>query len=368
MQYIKTNKPIRMKRIILISIMFSFLFAYTSNGKNDCTIKGKAIGCNFKTLLLFKSNQDYRYLSEKILIDENNSFEHTIVNPTGERYSLMFEEELNKGTGYRINFFIDSKNIEFKIHPIDQMPQNEINGSDLSSKFLQFEIAEKKWLDSDQQKNNSNQDSIFKVFIFNKLKHIKENQNLIGYSILIDLIHQVDYFPFLDKNELKQIGISLQVKFPDHPYSEIIKVFQSLKVGGYYVNFKAPDKECILIEISDVIKANKITLIDLWAPWCAPCVEKGRDLIPLYTKYKADKFEIVGVVGGIKDTESYIKAVDKEKYPWQNLSEISNKEKIWEKYNIMNAGGRMFLIDNKGTILAIDPSVVEVEKMLKEKL
>ena len=368
MQYIKINKPIRMKRTILILLIFSTLFVRTSKGTNVCTIKGKVIGLNCKTLLLFKSNQDFSYLSEKILIDENNSFEHSITNPTGERYSLMVEEELNKGTGYRINFFTDSKSIEFKIYPIDQMTKNEINGSNLSSKFLQFEIEEKKWLDLNQNKNALNQDSIFKVLIFNKLKYIKGNQNIIGYSILIDLIQAVDFIPILDKEELKKIGISFQEKFPDHPYSEIIKVFNSLKVGGYYANFKAPNTEGNLIEISDVIKANKITLIDLWAPWCGPCVEKGRDLIPLYHKYKAAKFEIIGVVGGIKDAQSYIKAVEKEKYPWQNLSEISNKEKIWEKYNIMNAGGRMFLIDNKGIILAIDPSVVEIEKLLKGKL
>jgi len=164
------------------------------------------------------------------------------------------------------------------------------------------------------------------------------------------------------------MGISLQKKFPDHPYSEIFKVFNSLKVGGYYTNFKSPDKEGHLVDISDVIKANKITLIDLWAPWCGPCIEKGNAMIPIYNKFKAAKFEIVGVVGGIKDTESYINAIDKVKYPWQNLSEISNKDKIWEKFNIMNAGGRMFLIDNMGIILAIDPSVVEIEKILKEKL
>lgn len=357
-----------MKGTIVFLMTLFLLLSCTLKDKKVCTIKGELINCNYKTLLLFKSNQDFRYLSEKIVINENHYFEHTIDNPSDERYSLIDEEAFNNGEGYPINFFADSKSIEFKIHSIDQMIRNEIKGSDLSSKLLKFEIEEKKWLDLKPYENQANPDSITKIFFTNKLQYIKDNQNIIGYSILIQLIQAVDFIPILDKNELKQIAISFQKKFPNHPYSEIIEVFKTLKIGSFCPNFKAPNKEGNLIEISDVIKINKITLIDLWAPWCGPCVEKGRDMIPIYNKYKAAKFEIVGVVGGIKDTESYLKAIDKEKYPWQNLSEISNKNKIWEKYNIMNAGGRMFLIDNKGIILAIDPTVEETEKIIKEKI
>lgn len=360
-----------MKEIILFFLItIPFLFSCTSKDMNDCTIKGEIIGCKYKTLLLFKSNQDIRYLSEKIFVDKNNTFKHTIVNPTGERYSLTSEEEFDKniGTAYRVNFFTDSKSIELKIHSIDRLNENEIYGSELSSKLLQFEKEEKKWIDSIQHKNHSNVDSINNVFFSNKLRYIKENQNIIGYSILIDLIQLVDYIKCLDKNELKQVAFSLQKKYPNHPYSEIIEFIKALHVGGHYSNFEAFDKEGKLIEIGDIIKANKVTLIDLWSPWCGPCINNGREMIPLYKKYKSAGFEIIGVVGGIKNIESYKNAIAKENSPWQNLSEINNQNKIWQKYNIMGAGGGMFLIDNKGSFLAINPSIDEIGKILKEKL
>jgi thiol-disulfide isomerase/thioredoxin len=359
-----------MKRTILVLFTLSFLFSCTTKNNNVCIIKGEIIGCNYKTLILFKSHQDPIYLSEKIIIDKNNSFKYTIVNPTEERYSLMSEEDFAKNnfTAYPIDFFADNKSIEFKIHPIDQMIKNEIIGSELSLKLLQFQRKEKMWLDSLQHKNLSNRDSISKVFFFNKLKYIKENQNVIGYSILVQLIPAVDYIPFLDKNDLLQIAASFQKKFPKHPYTEFIEASKLIKVGNHFTNFNAPDKSGRLIEISDIIKVNKLTLIDLWAPWCEPCISKGREIVSLYKKYKDVGFEVIGVVGGIKDIESYKNALDKENYPWQNLSEINNQNKIWEKYNIMNYGGRMFLIDNKGIILAIDPTVGEIEKFLKEKL
>ena len=91
-------------------------------------------------------------------------------------------------------------------------------------------------------------------------------------------------------------------------------------------------------------------------------------MIPVYLKYKDSGFGIIGVVGGIKNIESYQKAIDKENFPWRNLREINNENRIWEKFNIMNSGGATFLIDNEGIILAINPTIEETEKILKEKL
>ena len=60
--------------------------------------------------------------------------------------------------------------------------------------------------------------------------------------------------------------------------------------------------------------------------------------------------------------------MDKEQWPWLNLIELDRQNKIWEKYNVMNGGGGMFLIDGSGEILAVDPTAEEVEAILKDKL
>jgi peroxiredoxin len=209
-------------------------------------------------------------------------------------------------------------------------------------------------------------DSVSNVFFSNKQRFVNENPDIAGYSMLIQLIRVSEIVPNLNKKQLLQIAESFQKVFPDHPYSEYIEADEKIKIGNTCPDFIAPDRDGRNIRLSDMIASKKVILIDLWAPWCGPCIQKGRDIIPTYLKYKDSGFEILGVVGGIKDVESYNKAIDKEKYPWLNLYDIKNDRKIWEKFNIMNSGGATFLIDKDRVILAINPTNEDVEKIIKE--
>ncbi len=50
------------------------------------------------------------------------------------------------------------------------------------------------------------------------------------------------------------------------------------------------------------------------------------------------------------------------------MFEINNQNKIWEKYNLSNSGGGVFVVNNQGIILAIDPSIEEIENILVDNL
>lgn len=118
--------------------------------------------------------------------------------------------------------------------------------------------------------------------------------------------------------------------------------------------------------VSSYINKNKLTLIDLWAPWCGPCIKKSRDVQEIYDEIKPKGFGVIAVIGGIEDEEQYYKAIQKYDYPWGMFMELQNKNQIWEKYNISKSGGSQFLIDRKGEIRAINPSTEEIKKILEE--
>ena len=61
-------------------------------------------------------------------------------------------------------------------------------------------------------------------------------------------------------------------------------------------------------------------------------------------------------------------AIEKDGYPWLNLLELKDENKIWEKYGVDNSGGRTILVNSDVTILAVSPTAAEVEQILQKLL
>lgn len=157
--------------------------------------------------------------------------------------------------------------------------------------------------------------------------------------------------------------------FSAHPYvTDMERAIASLdvKVGGFYVDFSAPDLDGNMVRLSEQIK-GKVALIDLWASWCGPCRRLSVSMIPVYEAFKDKGFTVVGVARE-SNTDAMKKAIGQDKYPWLNLVELNDKGKIWEMYGAGNSGGCTYLVDKDGKILAVRPSAEEVTKILTELL
>lgn len=133
--------------------------------------------------------------------------------------------------------------------------------------------------------------------------------------------------------------------------------------GRKYTDFTAPDLDGNEVRISDVI-GGKVAVIDLWASWCGPCRRHSKELIPLYEKYRDRGFTVVGVAREQNSAEAMIAAIARDGYPWLNLIELNDVNRIWRKYHAGNGGGKIVLVDRDGTILAVDPSAEETAATL----
>tara|TARA_R110002033_G_scaffold129800_1_gene170450 strand:- start:496 stop:1101 length:606 start_codon:yes stop_codon:yes gene_type:complete len=196
------------------------------------------------------------------------------------------------------------------------------------------------------------------------------------YFLLNDLISYIPNKRIFNKEIIdielaKSTSEKLAKEYLNHPYnvlaSNLLRAIDNIKIGNDYVDFTSPDLDGNQFTLSEEIN-GKVSLLNLWATWCAPCIKKSRTMVPLYNEFKDKGFTIVGVAGEFKNTDRLVKFRKKEKWPWLNLVELERKNSIWLKYGVDNSGGAIFLIDEKGKILAMDPTAEEVKKELEKRL
>jgi thiol-disulfide isomerase/thioredoxin len=208
-------------------------------------------------------------------------------------------------------------------------------------------------------------DSIGAVLLNRRLKFVKEDSSIAGYSILVELI-QTEISEQKEDDLHRALEVYNDVyktKYPDHPYVTVVESYvnaSSVKVGNHYTDVAAIDSDGKEVKLSELIN-GKTALIHLWASWCGPCRQHGKEMIPIYEEYKDKGFIVVGIARE-KGRNTMLNAVNQDKYPWVNLLEINDVHGIWAKFGVGNAGGADFLVDKNGNFLAVktSPAVVKI--------
>jgi len=392
-----------------------------------CIIKGEVIDRpQSSRLILIKAGGDQR-ISAKYISIKNGKFEYELNCQDLEAYQLIFFDENQNGQWRPITFFAESGIVSFKLFPMDRFFDNEIEGGKLNGEYAKhlanrdslFQFSARRNQENSLKSNNKyysevamnlrkqsqatkDQHTLDSLHILvNKLydsgeiytpeaqnlekqslemslkckdwqlKYIQENNSLVGYYLLIYRMEVALGHFKEDIPECIELYHSIYAKkYPKHPFTEQMKnkveSFSSIKVGGSYIDFVAPDFTGEPVRLSEQIK-GKVALIDLWASWCGPCRRSAKSMISVYEAYKDKGFTIVGVARESELTYG-INAAQKDKYPWLNLIELKDKGKIWEKYGVGNGGGGTFLVDKNGIILAMSPTDEEVKTILDKLL
>lgn len=135
------------------------------------------------------------------------------------------------------------------------------------------------------------------------------------------------------------------------------------QLGDTAADFVQKDVQGNDIRLSN-FKGNYI-LIDFWASWCAPCRSEMPSFIAVYNKYHGKGFEILAVSLD-KKKEMWTQAIEKEKIPWVNVSDL----KGWtgsaaRTYKIIALPSNL-LIDPTGKIIAKNLHADMLAQKLKE--
>ncbi|XOV93952.1 MAG: TlpA family protein disulfide reductase [Bacteroidota bacterium] len=374
---------------LLVAVFFNCCSG-TSDEKTYVILEGKVIDRESKALILKKTTEDTRYQGIEIPISDSGNFKFEMEKPEFiEEYELVFMDEYEDGAWRPISFFPESDTVRFELYPRERFDENQISGSELSKREEQLRIdysstfgfifddfyAQRDSLrkfDTDSEQIEilrSKIDSLYREVIHWRLAKCASNADLFSYIRFIELIKQSTEYK-IPVEQLSKTQEIFRIKYPDHPYStlseNLIEGVKSIHVGGNYIDFIASDSSGNEVILSTLIINNNVTLIDLWAPWCGPCIKKSKEVQKVYSEINPMGFDVVAVVGGIKSEDQYFNALRKYNYPWPVLMELQNENRIWEKYNIDNSGGSQFLINAKGEILAINPSIEQIKEAIEK--
>ncbi|MBC8052244.1 MAG: TlpA family protein disulfide reductase [Sphingobacteriaceae bacterium] len=346
-----------------------------------------------------------------------------------EAYRLVFEDEYQAGAYDPIIFFPDESEVVFTLYPQPEFARNVIRGGKLNTEYKQYsglyaseyasrireiaarqraliekndffteeytqlklalgktrdvnlrtnlfvseKVLEKAGRDLTDNGKLVRADAERLADEWNNLKYdyIRKTPSIVSYYLVYDDI----YFRAKDNSKLaaliKIAYPDLAAAFPTSRYT--IKIGNELagilkvRKGEFFIDFNAPTLSGEIYSLSDLIK-ERVTLVDFWGTWCAPCIAATRSMLPVYSEFKNKGFTIIGIAREFKSTRALQSKLKQEKYPWINLVELDDRNHIWNKYGISREGGMMLLLDKSGKIIAVDPNAETVRKVLMESL
>ena len=134
-------------------------------------------------------------------------------------------------------------------------------------------------------------------------------------------------------------------------------VSAQLKIGDRIPNFVLKNNEN-----KDVISSqfnNKLILIDFWASWCAPCRAGNKKLVKLYNSASSSKIEIIGISLDVDKTK-WIKAIEKDRIKFTQVIDPKGFDATTAIQFEVEALPSQFLFNEKGILIAINPTEEEI--------
>jgi thiol-disulfide isomerase/thioredoxin len=391
-----------------------------------CVLQGEVLNRPHSSrLILSRLNDDIRTAKVEYIPIIDGKFEHVMNKDYEEMYELTFYDEHLQASWRPVKFFCEADTVRFTLYPSDEYEKNVIDGGKLIAEYLAFErklkddvrerqdmimsrmkslhdagkylsveaaalvkkLEKAKAAERDQLYRELNKlrddgkeltpeanqlkesaDSTGKILNDKRLDYAEQNPGIAGYAILTNMMFWESNSKRGHADVQRMINIFNNIyvpKYPDHPYTGKMRdliAATSVKAGNRYIDVTAIDAAGKTVKLSEQID-GKHALIYLWASWCGPCRRTGKEMIPVYETYKDKGFTVVGIARE-QSIDDMTRVVAQDGHPWLSLVEINDRENIWNKYGLGNAGGGDFLVDRNGVILAVNPTADEVKQIL----
>ncbi len=418
------------KSAALLLLCLYFCIPVVSAQKNAAvTIKAKVHDRDSDVIYLIPRTESLRSEKKISISVKNNQFEYSFTPEHIEAYELVFEDEYSNGVWVPVTFFPDTSIIYMDLYPQDEHTKNTIRGGSYNTAYYRFkaltdesfkaaetaaaqklnQLSREEKLNSkeyyevlyglrNRKENESPQpyyekmdilrktgmhlsdtgqiaqqayDSIYREKLRWKYAAMQQSPHPSYFYILYeDLIYRSERFPEM-LPEFEAITQVYSDLYPGSIYSqkavEKVNGMKNIYPGKYYIDVTAAQLNGDSIQLSSLM-TSQLTLLNLWGSWCGPCIDKTRKILPLYEQYRSKGFNIIGIAREFGNTNALLSRIKNDNFNFTHLIELNDQFGIWSKYGVQNAAGIMVLVDREGKILAVNPTLEEIENTLKRLL
>jgi peroxiredoxin len=375
-----------MKKILVIASILLFI-ACNSLEKDAYRVEGNIT--NFeegKAIYLEKFNEEtmlFEPFDTAKVKDGKFQFDGKVDK---EPYMCYVQME---GVNMKAMFIMEHGKIQLTIDK-DSMQNNKIGGTFNNDAFQEyndfmFPVYEK--MKNFQKLNNDRMNNAYMTndtVALNKLQkeymvlgdeHAKQNltfvqkntKAFVSILVLENMIKQQRGTMEELQKAYENLAKEVKETKPGKKVGDILKAMTGVSVGKPAPEFSGPTPDGTTISLKNSL--GKLTLIDFWAAWCAPCRRENPNVVKLYNEFKDKGFQIIGVsLDNPGEDQKWKDAIVADKLTWPQISNLQGwADPIAKTYNITGIPAT-FLVDANGIIIAKDLRGEELRAKVAELL
>lgn len=368
-----------MKKIVLAALA-GILFSCNSNGyKISGEIKGVADGTK---VFLEKRELSLGVTHIDTAKVENGKFTFEGKTDEPEVHGIRFE---NVKGGFPV--ILEDGDIDITVNK-DSLSKTKISGTYNNDELMKYnaEINKiQKKLDAFQGNNLATMKAaqqkkdtatinrlkneyigITKEFAVKNEEYIQNSPKSFLSVLLIEgMFNQAE--PQVEKIKKYYDSLADEVKktSPGKKIKEKLEKLKTVEIGQKAPEFSGPTPDGKTISLKQSL--GKVTIVDFWASWCAPCRKENPNVVALYNEFHSKGLNIIGVSLD-KEAAKWKEAIEKDKLTWNHVSNLKFwDEPVAKQYDVQSIPAT-FILDQNGIIVAKDLSGAELKAKIADLL
>ena len=262
----------------------------------------------------------------------------------------------------------DNLQQSFLIEHPSEMNKALLDLRDISARAYQTNLAGKHWELEDESQLLEKEDAILQ-YQTQLIKFADSTQYLLPALVAFRWVSPENDYERVPEFLVNQCN-KWSREQPDHPWvkqlcEESDPSNLPVLLGDVFPNLRFPLLTKDTLSLRDLV-GDKLTIIDLWASWCAPCRKENREvLVPIWNEYHDKGLRIVAYA--LESDENTWKAAAENDgaNQWIQASDLLGDDAPFLKKIRVQTIPANFILDDKGVVIAKNVHGVALMDLVK---